>query len=127
MTGEKIGGVLSSDFKPEPYPDSMGSMLSRHWRELDQNQKKPSLTTVITELPELPNQQWQDHVVERTPIDLFVPQVHQTWFVKLPGAASLTEVTISDVTPKTVELATRFNGKSRYIRTEVGFVEMKNA
>lgn len=110
-------------FQPEPYPDSMGSMLSRHWKE----QNLPSLTTVITELPELPSPGWKDHVIEPMPIDLFVAQVHQVWFVKLPGATSLTEVTISDVTPKTVELATRFNGKSRYVRTEVEFVEMKNA
>lgn len=109
-------------FQPEPYPDSMGSMLSRHWKE----QNDPVLTTVVTPLPDHPHKQWQDRVVEPT-MDLFVAQKGEIWFVKLPGAGSLSELTVSDVTPKTVEFQSKFGGKSRYIRTDVEFIEMKNA
>lgn len=94
----------------EPYPDSMGAMISRHFKE-----EREKI-----------NQQWQDHVIEpeRKPITLLAYQAGQSWWVKLPGAVGLTKVKIAEVTPKTVEFRSQYGTSSRYAIADVEFVEM---
>lgn len=52
------------------------------------------------------------------------PSGGETWWVKLPGGVSLTEVVVTGVTAHTVELRSQ-PGKtvSRYVRDEVQFIE----
>lgn len=92
----------------EPYPDSLGSMLHRHWKE-EAARKNP---------------QWQDHVIEPMPQMLHYT-AGQEWYVRLQGAAALMRVTVIDVTPKTVELrgVASYRQPVRYAKTDVEFVE----
>lgn len=52
------------------------------------------------------------------------PSGGETWWVKLPGGVSLTEVVVTGVTAHTVELRSQ-PGKTvtRYVRDEVQFIE----
>ena len=94
----------------------------------------PKLTTVLTELPpgwdapKMPNKQWSDTVIE--PVQpLFEQQKGQVWFVKLPGAVSLVEMEILDITLKTVlvQSSRRYGQSARYARTDIEFVERVDA
>lgn len=51
--------------------------------------------------------------------------VNEMWYVKLPGATSLTKVTIYDITELTVEVVPHqlMAHSSRYKRDEIEFVE----
>ena len=118
-------GDNDAGFQPEPYPDS------RHWKE----QNQPTLTTVVTSLPE----QWGDYKLEPMksvggpqavgPVSLFEQQKGEVWFVKLPGAVSLVEMEILDITLKTVLVQTsrRYGQSTRYARTDIEFVERVDA
>lgn len=49
--------------------------------------------------------------------------IGETWYVKLPGGTTLLTLKITDVTDKTVEFEQKFTSKSRYIKSEITFVE----
>ncbi len=112
------------------------SPIERFNRQHRQNPiPTPKLTTVLQPLPE----QWGDYKLEPIksiggpqavgPVSLFEQQKGQVWFVKLPGAVSLVEMEILDITLKTVMLTSskRYGQTNRYARADIEFVERVDA